>query len=101
MMKASTAHKKEQENELFALDVGRMTRLHMIYIVFRMARERLAASQFTDPNVKFVLETGIKIFALKQLTLDHQTLYESGYFGRGSGRLLDLAYRGLLETMRP
>ena len=78
-----------------------MTRLHLIYVTFKMARERLESSQFRDLAVKSILELGIKIFALKQLSLDYQTLYECGYFGKGSGRLLDLAYRGILEELRP
>ena len=101
MMKESTAHKKEKENEIFAMDVSRMTRQHMIYVTFRMAKERLEANQFKDQGVKLLLETAIKIFALKQLIIDHQSLYESGYFGKGSAYLLDQAYRGLLDTMRP
>jgi hypothetical protein len=44
---------------------------------------------------------GLKIFALKQLLLDSQGLYETGFFGLGSGRLLDLSYRELLKQMRP
>jgi len=44
MMKESTAHKKEKENEIFAMDVSRMTRQHMIYVTFRMAKERLEAN---------------------------------------------------------
>ena len=71
MMKASSASKKEQENEIFAMDVGRMTRLHLIYVTFKMSRERLDSSQFTDLNVRSIMETGIKIFALKQLSLDY------------------------------
>ena len=47
-MKASTATKKEQENEIFAMDIGRMTRLHLIYVTFKMARERLETSEFRD-----------------------------------------------------
>ena len=47
------------------------------------------------------VETALKIFALKQLTLEHQSLYESGYFTGGSARLLHLAYRDLLNQIRP
>ena len=78
-----------------------MTRLHLIYVTFKMARERLDSTQFNDLAVKSILEIGIKIFALKQLSIDYQSLYECGYFGQGSGRLLDLAYRGMLEELRP
>ncbi len=96
LMKESSASKKEQENEIFALDVQRMTRIHLIYLAFKMSRERLNRQTFTDQNVKPLLEIGCKIFALKQLSLDHQSLYENGYFTKGSGRLLDSSYRTAL-----
>ena len=100
-MEASTASNKEKENEIFALDVARMTRLHLIYVSFRMARERLDSSELKDQNIKHFLEVGIKTFALKQLLLDNSGLYENGYFNRGSARLLDLAFRQMLTEMRP
>ena len=70
LMKESTAHKKEQENEIFAIDIARMTRLHLIYVTFKMARKRLETHEFTDSNVKAFLMVGLKVFALKQLLLD-------------------------------
>ena len=101
MMNASKASSKEKENEIFALDVGRMTRLHLIYLSFKMARERLDGNQFKDARVKHFLMVSIKAFALKQLLIDNSGLYETGYFTRGSGRLLDLSYRHLITEMRP
>ena len=92
-MKANKASKKEQENEIFALDIGRMCRLHLIYATVKLGREVLSTETAKDPKVMEYLFVGLKIFALKQLLIDHQSLYESGYFGKGSGRLLDLAYR--------
>ena len=38
LMNESTAHTKEKENEIFAIDIARMTRLHLIYVTFRMGR---------------------------------------------------------------
>jgi hypothetical protein len=38
LMKESTAHIKEKENEIFAIDIARMTRLHLIYVTLRMGR---------------------------------------------------------------
>ena len=70
-MKASPAHKKVQENEIFATDISRMTRLHLIYVTFKMGRKRLEGSQFTDLKVQKHLFTGLKIFALKQLLSDN------------------------------
>ena len=101
LMNESTAHTKEKENEIFAIDIARMTRLHLIYVTFRMGRQNLESHEFTDQKVKTYLMTSLKVFALKQLLIDSQGLYESGFFGLGSGRLLDLSYRALLTEMRP
>lgn len=85
-MKADKASKKEQENEIYSMDIARMTRLHLIYVAFKLARGRVERSSFEDPNIKKHLLNGVKTFALKQLVIDHQGLYEAGYFTKGSGR---------------
>ena len=41
MMKANEAHIKVQENEIFALDIARMTRIHLVYVTFKLARMRI------------------------------------------------------------
>lgn len=66
--------------------------MHLIYLSFKIARERLTRKACVDPKIKVYLEAGIKIFALKQLQLDSEPLYEAGYFGKGSGRLLASSY---------
>ena len=88
-----TNPKNVKENEIYSLDIARMTRVHMIYLTFKLARERITSAQLNCPNIMTYLEACIKIFALKQILLDHQSLYESGFFKRGSNRLIDLAYR--------
>ena len=70
-----------------------MTRVHMIYLSFKLARERIETAQVNSPNILKYATVCIKIFALKQILLDHKSLYESGFFKRGSNRLIDLAYR--------
>ena len=88
-----TNPKNVKENEIYALDIARMTRVHMIYLTFKLAREKIASAQLNCPNIMNYLEACIKIFALKQILLDHKSLYESGFFKHGSNRLFDLAYR--------
>ena len=100
-MKASTASNKEKENDIFALDIGHIVRLHLIYLSFKISKDHLAASTFKDNKIRTHLENGCKIFALKQLILDSRSLYESGFFGRGTSRLLEASYQELLRTMRP
>ena len=41
IMNASDASSKEKLNEIFALDISRITRLHVIYMTFKLARERI------------------------------------------------------------
>jgi hypothetical protein len=38
LLNESTDHIKEKENEIFAIDIARMTKLHLIYVTFRMGR---------------------------------------------------------------
>lgn len=100
-MNASDASSKEKLNEIFALDISRIVRLHVIYMTFKLSCERIESMQVKDQNVRRNLEAAIKVFALKQILIDHSSLYEAGYFARGSGRLVDLAYRRILQEMRP
>jgi len=43
MLKASKAPSKEKQNTLFALDVNRMTKIHLIYIMYERARTKIEA----------------------------------------------------------
>lgn len=51
-MKSSSASNKEQENEIFALDIGHTVRLHLIYLSYKIAKDHLAASSFKDDKIK-------------------------------------------------
>ena len=93
LISSDEAPKNVKENEIYALDIARMTRVHMIYLTFKLARERIETAQVNSPNILKYAEVCIKIFAMKQILLDHKSLYESGFFKRGSNRLVDLAYR--------
>ena len=41
LMNASDASSKEKLNEIFALDISRIVRLHVIYMTFKLSRERI------------------------------------------------------------
>ena len=101
VMQASEASAKEKENEVFALDVNRVIRQHITYVVFRITRERLETNQWRDMRCKHYLEAFLKIFALKQLSLEIVSLYESGYLEKGAGQALDAAYQSCLKIVRP
>lgn len=101
MMMASKATKKEKENEIFQIEICQLVRLHIVYIFFRMAKESISQTSFKEANLRCHLETACQIFALKQLILQNTSLYEAGYFTRGSSRLLALSYEAALRKLRP
>jgi hypothetical protein len=83
-MNTSQASSKTKENELFANDVQRLTKLHIKYVMFLMAGDRLKSSDIKDKKVRKMLVLLQKIFALKEIAADNTLLYETGFFSKGS-----------------
>ena len=92
MLSESEASEKEKQNEMFADEVQRCTQLHLKYVMFKMARQRIEEHSFTDKNLPPILCLLTTIYALKELIKDNQLLYEVGFFGAGSLSLLNDAY---------
>ena len=86
---ASEAPSMTKQNDLFAIDVNRMTRLHLVCIMYERARKRLASKQMKDRNGHNLFMTVLANFALNFLREDSSLLFESGFFGAGSGELLE------------
>ena len=101
LLTESKAPSKTKQNELFALEVQKMARTHLCYILFKISRQRVESYPFVDAKVKVPLELLVKIFAVKQIMKDPQSLYECGFFKMNSGLLLNAAYKQLLVEMRP
>ena len=101
VMAKSSASQQEKTNEIFALDVLRLTRLHTEFNVIRMARESYKDQAFTDSRIKPLLDLMLKICALKMLMKDSEGLYETGFFGKGSKSLLTESMKKLLAELRP
>ena len=101
VMESSKADSKAKMNEIFALEIDKMTTMHMIYYMFHMTRERITKYDFKDAKIRPILEIVLKVFAVKQLTTETRGLYECGYFDSGSGKLLDDAFKKLLIDLRP
>lgn len=101
LMNESTESSKTKTNELFAMEVQKMVKAHLIYILFTMTKYRVQSYAFVDAKIQVPLDLLVKIFAVKQILKDPQSLYECGYFGPGSGQLIDAAYKKLLVDMRP
>jgi len=65
MLTESKAPSKTRQNELFAIDVNRMTRLHLTYIIYERARSNIEKSDMKCQNFKKALFSAIANFALK------------------------------------
>ena len=90
-MQNDTRSKKEKDNEIFALDVQRMTNIHLKYILFEMALKRVKDYRFKEESLRLAIIRLIKLFAVNDLVKDSESLYEVGYFRAGSGALRDQA----------
>ena len=66
-----------------------------------MARSKFEKADFKDKNISSILNLVLKVFAVNQLMTENRGLYECGYFSRGSGKLLENAFKALLVELRP
>ena len=92
---------KEKTNEAFALDIDSAAKLHIEYLIVSVARQHFKNHEFKDPRIKELLETLLSIFAAKLLMKNSEGLYEIGFFGPGSKRLLQDGFSQLLAKIRP
>lgn len=97
----SKAPSKTKQNELFAIDVNRMARTHIIYIMYERARNNIEKKDLKCANLKANLMTLLANFALKELISEPALLYESGFFQQGSFQLMEGALKQTLIDIRP
>ena len=92
----STATTAAKHNDLFATDIAKMTKYHIIYIMFELTRKSLTEHSFKDTNCYKLVEILLKTFALNQLSQDYNALYETGYFTMGASDLLNESLKDVL-----
>lgn len=78
-----------------------MTKYHLNYMMVLMARDGVKKATFKDSRIKPIFEILIRTHALSQILEDTHALYECGMFGKGSGQLLDEAFKATLKELRP
>lgn len=78
-----------------------MSKAHHTHMSLQIFRLSVDDKKFKDPKIKPLMDLLAKIFALKQLTMDCDALYETGFFSSGSKSfLLDSMKRATIE-LRP
>ena len=95
-MAASPATDQEKTNDLFAVDILLASKLHIEYIIIRLARQYYKDHTFADTRIRPILDLLIKVVAVKMLMKDSDGLFETGYWGAGSSRLLADSFKQLL-----
>lgn len=70
LLEESTASQSQKSNDLFATDIEKMSHHHIVFVMFSLSREAIAAQQFKDKNVKAILEILLKVYALRQIQDD-------------------------------
>lgn len=78
-----------------------MVKSHMLYLCLSMYRRRVEAHSYRNERTKHWLLHLAKVFCLKQLTLDCQPCYESGFFQPGASELLSEGMAKALAELRP
>ena len=67
LIKESKTEQKVWINELFATDIEKMTRAHLILSMFVSSVRVIAGHSFKDKNIMQVLDLVNKIFAVKHI----------------------------------
>lgn len=101
---ASKDKKENQKvifNDLYAQDIVKMNKLHMMYQTFRHTYDVIVQNNFKDPNVRKVIEINARIFGLNQLITDSHACFETGFFKPGTTALLEEAIDLALRELRP
>ena len=101
LMSESNEPTKVKDNELFAFEVQKMSKMHISYIMFKTAKSQIDLFKFKDDKLKPLVELLIKLFAVNYIREDPVDLFEIGFFGRGSSKLIDAAFKKLLVDLRP
>lgn len=65
LLEQSKASEKEKQNELYALDIQKMAKYHLIYLMFLISRNSYKDHKFTDTRIPSILDIVLKVFALK------------------------------------
>jgi acyl-CoA oxidase len=101
MINKSDAPSKTKDNELFAVDVVNMTRIHIWYVTFIIFKNTLEGAKLKDERIRDHLKTLCSIFALNELKRDSTACYESGYFQNGASQMINDALKSLINELRP
>ena len=98
-LESSSANTKDMTNKLFALDLLKMSSIHMKYLTIHMAASKI--EQFECPQMQGHINNLLALAAHSFLVEFRSEGYESGYFNLGTLDLIEDANKVLLKRIRP
>ena len=101
LMASNKKSEFEKVNSLYALDIVKMTHLHMMCMTFKIVLNFLDYHEFGCSKVKHHMTNLARVFALNELINDSVPLYETGFLVQGSAPLIMEAMKLLLTELRP
>lgn len=101
LLNESKASNSVKQNELFASDVQHLSRAHISYIIFQMAKDGHDKKTWKCAGAQKIFQLCLAIYAIKQIQEDSEALYETGFFGKGSALLFNDAMKEALVRLRP
>lgn len=96
---ASKAPKLDKTNKIFALDLVKMSEVHIKYLTVTLARSKL--SHLTCPKLRSHMDDLLCLATLTFINDVRSDGFENGYFKPGTLRLIDDAMKLVLLRLRP
>jgi hypothetical protein len=98
----SKASENEKVNTIFAMDIINMAHSHMMYVTFKLFREKFEKTEpFKCPNVTANMILLAKLYGLWEILQDSAALYETGFFGYGTAPHVLEAAKKIMVLLRP
>ena len=99
LFKNEQASKTEKVNMLYAVDIVRMSAIHIKYLNIKFSLDYMR--NLKDTNLRQNLMNLATLLGLTHLQEYSEMAYESGYFSKGCGALVNQAVKALLVKIRP
>ena len=71
MQEDTSKTKQQKEHEVYGRELNQMIRVHLVYLIFKISKEKVTSYEWKDQNAKQLAEMVLRMFAQKQLSLSH------------------------------
>ena len=98
---ASKESELVKDNDIFQQAKFTMVNAHLNYVIFTNFREKTKKEFVPDEKIRGHLEQIARVYALDSLVKDSTAVFDSGFFGSGTGALLTGALALSVAKLRP